>query len=400
VLRGRTHPQVLTTGISWPQVAAALINATKKATNMTNTSAKLVTTQQTSSGARRRCGLATCAVKRGSRDLVLAGIVTTAVMAASVGCAASSHATRPAALGVPRSSAEMEALIDRPGPVEIETVVGADWAVSRAGLINLDAPAAKAAHLTDGDEAIQIFVHVLRHPTRGTFLVDTGVTRQLVEDPGHAGVSWVVKKAMHIEKLKLRTDTATLLGREPPLAGVLLTHLHLDHVSGMRDVPRGTPIYAGPRETTARAFQNLFAQGTIDNMLAGQDPINAWRFGSDTSGRFAGVLDLFADGTVFAILVPGHTAGSVAYVVRTPKGPVLLTGDTCHTRWGWDHGVEPGSFSSDRAENAVSLANLRALVARHPSIDVRLGHQELKPATTGVAMLPAVRSVQAPLAYY
>jgi N-acyl homoserine lactone hydrolase len=304
--------------------------------------------------------------------LVIAGV---AMVVLSAGCAASTHAARPSALGAVSSAAAMEALIDRPGPVEVETVVGADWAVTRAGLINLDAPAAKAAHLTDGDEPIQIFVHVLRHPTRGTFLIDTGVTRRLVEDPSGAGVAWPVRKAMHVEKMKLGTDTAALLAREPPLAGVLLTHLHLDHVSGMRDVPRGTPIYAGPGETSGREFMYLFTQGTIDRQLDGQAPIQEWRFAADPSGRFAGVTDIFGDGSVFAILVPGHTAGSVAYLVRTPKGPVLFTGDTCHTRWGWDHGVEPGSFSGDRPANRASLANLRALVARHPEIDVRLGHQ-------------------------
>jgi len=269
----------------------------------------------------------------------------------------------------------MEALIDRPGPVEVETVVGADWAVTRAGLINLDAPAARAAHLTDGDEPIQIFVHVLRHPTRGTFLIDTGVTRRLIDDPSGAGVAWPVRKALHVEKMKLGTDTAALLAREPPLAGVLLTHLHLDHISGMRDVPRGTPIYSGPGETRDRELPYLFTQGTIDRQLEGQAPIQEWRFEADPSGRFAGVTDIFGDGSVFAILVPGHTAGSVAYLVRTPKGPVLFTGDTCHTRWGWDHDVEPGSFSGDRPANKASLAKLRALVARHPEIDVRLGHQ-------------------------
>src|SRR5665811_522319 len=155
-----------------------------------------------------------------SSRLTPASIVA-AVLALAAGCTASTHAARPAAIGVASSAAAMEALIDRPGPVEVETVVGADWAVTRAGLINLDAPAAKAAHLTDGDEPIQIFVHVLRHPTRGTFLVDTGVTRQLVEDPSRAGVGWVVRKAMHVEKMRLGTDTATLLRREPPLAGVL-----------------------------------------------------------------------------------------------------------------------------------------------------------------------------------
>ena len=46
---------------------------------------------------------------------------------------------------------------------------------------------------------------------------------------------------------------------------------------------------------------------------------------------------------------PGHTRGSTAYLVRTPQGPVLLTGDACHTRWGWEHDVEPGNFSGDVA---------------------------------------------------
>jgi hypothetical protein len=55
---------------------------------------------------------------------------------------------------------------------------------------------------------------------------------------------------------------------------------------------------------------------------------------------------------------------------------VLLTGDACHTAWGWEHGVEPGSFSSDRSRSAASLAALKKLVARHPAIDVRLGHQQ------------------------
>jgi N-acyl homoserine lactone hydrolase len=294
----------------------------------------------------------------------------------AAGCTASSHATRPAALGTPVSSAAMEALLDQPGPIELETVVGADWQVTRAGLINLDHPAAQAAHLTDGDEPIQIFTHVLRHPTRGTFLIDSGVTRQLIEDPARSGVGWLVRRAMHTEKMKLGTDTATLLARQPrPLAGVLFTHLHLDHISGMRDVPPGTPLYAGPGETRDRSFIYMFSRGTIDGLLEGQDAIAEYRFEADPAGRFAGVLDLFGDGTVFALWVPGHTPGSTAYVVRTPKGPVLLTGDTCHTRWGWEHDVEPGSFSGDRSRNAASLASLRALAARHPGMDVRLGHQ-------------------------
>ncbi|HVY38819.1 MAG TPA: MBL fold metallo-hydrolase [Polyangia bacterium] len=298
-----------------------------------------------------------------------------AALTFAAGCQASTHQTRAAALGKPTSGEAMEALLDQPGPIEVETVVGADWAVTRAGLIDLDDPNAKAAGLKDGDEPIQIFTHVVRHPTRGTFLIDTGVSRRLVDDPAGMGVGWVVRKFMHPEKIVVRTDTATLLRREPPLAGVLLTHLHLDHISGVPDVPPAVPIYGGPGDVTERELLFMFSQGTIDRVLAGHDAIQELPFAGDPSGRFTGVLDLFGDGSLFAILVPGHTAGSVAYVARTARGPVLFTGDTSHTRWGWEHDVPPGKFSSDRARNAASLAALRGLAARHPALDVRLGHQ-------------------------
>jgi hypothetical protein len=37
--------------------------------------------------------------------------------------------------------------------------------------------------------------------------------------------------------------------------------------------------------------------------------------------------------------------------------------------------VEPGDFTSDHERNLKSLKNMKALVARHPEIEVRLGHQ-------------------------
>jgi glyoxylase-like metal-dependent hydrolase (beta-lactamase superfamily II) len=89
------------------------------------------------------------------------------------------------------------------------------------------------------------------------------------------------------------------------------------------------------------------------------------------------VLDVFGDGSLWALWTPGHTPGSTAYLARTTTGPVLFTGDTCHTAWGWHNQVEPGSFTADHARNAESLGRLEALVREHPQIDVRLGHQYL-----------------------
>jgi hypothetical protein len=60
-----------------------------------------------------------------------------------------------------------------------------------------------------------------------------------------------------------------------------------------------------------------------------------------------------------------------------------MTGDTCHTAWGWNNDVEPGSFTMDRKQNIVSLERLRRLAREHPAMAVRLGHQWLgTPAAT------------------
>jgi N-acyl homoserine lactone hydrolase len=299
-----------------------------------------------------------------------------ALAALLIGCHPTSHPVVPSTVGVVRSTSRLEAVLHDPGPVEVETVVAADWEVPRGGLLNLDHPKAEAAGLTDDPEPIQIVFHALRHPSRGLYIVDTGIERAVHADPDNAAIQGLLAGFMHLEKMKIRTDTATWLARQPQrLSGVLMTHLHLDHISGMRDVPAGTPIFAGPGETTGRNFENLFVAGTIDRAFEGKAPIHEWRFGTDADGAFAGVIDVFGDLSVWALHVPGHTPGSTAYLIRTPKGPVLLAGDACHTAWGWEHGVEPGTFSSDQPQSADSLRRLERLVARHPQIDVRLGHQ-------------------------
>lgn len=290
------------------------------------------------------------------------------------GCVSSTHATRPSTLGVAGASNSMLAPVT--GAVTLETVVSCDWAVSRAGLINLSHPAAKAAGLVDGDEPIEVFFHVIRHPSRGVFLVDSGVERALRDAPEQAAVRGLVADVLHFEKMKFVTPLGDWLAAHPQkVEGLFLTHLHVDHLSGIPDLPKGTPLYTGPGETGLRSFNNLALQANFDRALQGFGPLEEWVFSPDPSGRFEGVLDVFGDGLVWAILVPGHTPGSVAFLLRTDTGPVLLTGDVSHTRWGWEHAVEPGTFTDDHARNAQSLERLRAFVAEHPEVEVRLGHQ-------------------------
>lgn len=298
----------------------------------------------------------------------------------SSACSVTGHPSEPATLGVARPLSALEAVLDEPGPVRVETVVAADWKVPLEGMLNLEHPRAQNAGLEAKDEPIQIYLHALRHPEHGLFLIDSGVQAALRDDPERAVVRGLVAKLAGVGSLEVRVDTRSWLERAgAPLAGVFLTHLHLDHILGLPDVPRGTPLYTGPGEAEARALLNLFVQHVSDRALEGHAALAEWRFEPEPGGGFDGSLDVFGDGSVWALHVPGHTPGSTAFVVRTPEGPVLFTGDACHTAWGWLHEVEPGTFSSDGVRSRESLLALRGLAERHARLDVRLGHQALAP---------------------
>ncbi|HEM46758.1 MAG TPA: MBL fold metallo-hydrolase, partial [Alphaproteobacteria bacterium] len=88
-------------------------------------------------------------------------LVATVFALATGACAASHHDTEPARLGTPVSSDAMLDVLAEPGPIRLEKIVAADWAVPRSGLVNLSHPRARAAGLEDGEEPIQIYFYAL-----------------------------------------------------------------------------------------------------------------------------------------------------------------------------------------------------------------------------------------------
>ncbi len=264
-----------------------------------------------------------------------------------------------------------------PGKITMTSVESARWAVDRAGLINLDHEKAIAAGLEAGDEPIGVYMHVLTHPDRGTYMVDSGVAESFRPGGEEPPVSALIASQMHTEKLDVEVSARDWLSRNEPVQGIFLTHLHLDHIMGLPDFPDDTLIVAGPEETTHRRGLHMFTHGTADRLFEGKSAVRTWEFGPDPEGIFEGIADIFGDGQVYALHIPGHTRGSTAFLVRTTTGPVLLTGDGSHTAWGWEHCVEPGSFNADGTQSAQSLKRLKLLEEKLPTLQVKLGHQEL-----------------------
>jgi len=140
---------------------------------------------------------------------------------------------------------------------------------------------------------------------------------------------------------------------------------------GLSDLSSDVSVYIGPGDAAMSDVTHAVTQGSTDSLLANVERLNEWQFDDK------GIIDIFGDGSVWALHSPGHTPGATAYLVRTTTGPELLLGDVTHTAWGWRNGVEPGTFSADIATSALSLNKLIELSRNNPAINVHPGHQSL-----------------------
>lgn len=291
------------------------------------------------------------------------------------GCAVTSHKATPAAKGTLITRAQIAVKPGEKGPIRFEKIAATEgWAVERAGLIDINDPKAQTAGLTKGDEPTTIYFYVLEHPRFGTYLIDTGVGDVFRKDKKDWPVSGIVAGAMNFDKIRIPiTSGEWLRKRGANVGGIFLTHIHLDHIMGAADFPRTTPIYMGPTESQNRGFLNMFVQGSTDGLLGNEPNIQELVFSGDVNAP--GALDFFGDGSLYVIWVPGHTDGSMAFLVKSAKGLELVLGDTCHTRWGWENNVPPGSFTSNADNNRVSLNYLQELARTLPGVAIHPGHQ-------------------------
>ena len=99
-----------------------------------------------------------------------------------------------------------------------------------------------------------------------------------------------------------------------------------------------------------------------------------WSAGQ-TIGPLQSAMDVFGDLSFWAIHTPGHSASHLSYLLFSTDGPILLTGDASHTRYGFEQGIEPG-WASERNQAVSSLEQLRELKRQYPQIRVIYGHEQ------------------------
>ena len=125
-----------------------------------------------------------------------------------------------------------------------------------------------------------------------------------------------------------------------------ISHMHGDHVG------------------QAAQFTNArLVMGKQDFELLGAEPddsLKAWRGEGKQATLATGDVDIFGDGSVVALHLPGHTPDHLALRVNLASGPVLLSGDLYHSTISREKRSAP-PFNTNKEQTLASMDKFEAL---------------------------------------
>jgi len=162
-------------------------------------------------------------------------------------------------------------------------------------------------------------------------------------------------------QLKLKPESIKYVG---------ISHYHGDHIGQVASFPAAM-LLIGKGDWDAL---------TAEKPMQGVNPalVEPWIKGGSKVEPVPRDKDVFGDGTVVMLDMPGHTPGHHSLLVKLKsKGNVLLSGDLVHFRENYESNGVP-SFNTDRAQTLASLdrfkkmaANLKAtVIIQHDARDI------------------------------
>ena len=226
---------------------------------------------------------------------------------------------------------------------------------------------------------IPIPAYVIRHPSFGPFLVDTGLHASVESRPaenlgrvfggGRAGASIEAGRDLPAQ-LRER-------GIEPKaLRLIVMTHLHFDHTSGMSQFPGATFVISEDEWEAASTDSRPLLRGyrpshfdyAFDYRTVSYDTAAVSSYA--TFGR---TFDLFGDGSVRLASTPGHSAGHQSLICRLRERDLVIAGDAIYTLGQLGDAPEPPR-PVDRHNWRRSMRELRQFAQTYPQAVVIPGH--------------------------
>jgi glyoxylase-like metal-dependent hydrolase (beta-lactamase superfamily II) len=235
---------------------------------------------------------------------------------------------------------------------------------------------------------------LVRHPA-GLLVIDPAFGESIAADLARTGP--LVTAVLGTGRTK--TPLVDVLRRAGVAPGdvryAVITHAHWDHTGALGDLPAARVLIARAELEWVTPFTRSFDHGAMPHHLKrAKERLFAFDFSGPPIDGFPGSFDIFGDGAVVAVPLPGHTPGSTAFLVRGDGGATwLFSGDTTWTSRGVELPAHKmlRAFDSDLEQLSASIGRLHAFLRARPDVQVI-------PAHDGVALtrLPRCDQAEAP----
>lgn len=211
------------------------------------------------------------------------------------------------------------------------------------------------------------------HPTAGPVLIDTGYTPEALSGDRRG---WMLRLygALLKPELNAAEQLLPVLRRfgasADDIRTVIVTHFHADHISGLslfrnarfiaNDAAWARVKARTPRQNLRHGvFTELFPvdfQARLDGLSAKQQIA--------ARGDIPGGADLFGDGSVIAIDLPGHADGQFGLLLNGLERPLLYAVDVQWLVRALIESRTPGFPATLIAEDAAAIEPTSAMLRR------------------------------------
>lgn len=224
-----------------------------------------------------------------------------------------------------------------------------------------------------GRVALKVRYGLFVHPVHGPVLVDTGYGPQVTEAPGRSlplRLYSTVLRPMLVEDQAPQAVLARMGFTPADVRLVILTHLHADHVARLDEFPQARILTRRAvldatlgRSRFANLHRGIFPELLPAGLMDRCTDIDSLPRVAAPPGLPDG-HDLFGDGSVLAIDLPGHAEGHFGLCFPRLAPPLLYA---CDVQWrvqALEPGRAPGyparAVAEDRAAWAATTAQVAA----------------------------------------
>jgi glyoxylase-like metal-dependent hydrolase (beta-lactamase superfamily II) len=228
-------------------------------------------------------------------------------------------------------------------------------------------------------------VALLRHPQAGYVLWDTGYAPRMVEETRRLPFSiyaWITPLRVKPE-LAAINQLARCQVAPSEIAWVILSHFHADHLAGLRDFPKAGIICTAEayRDVASRRGVGALRRAFIPALLPSDFATRArllTNFNGPPLHDLGPTTDLFGDGSLVAVRLPGHARGQIGVLASTTQGPTLLAADSCWLSRSFRERRAPPRIASLIVDNPREVRRtidaLHAFALARPDVNIIPSH--------------------------